>query len=54
MHQQAEIQHGRALVQGGRVEHEDQPVLTPEAQELAEQVRPHRDHGELLVGQQAG
>ena len=53
MHQHAEIEHGRALVQRRRVEHEDQASITPEPQELPEQLGPHRDHRELLVGQQA-
>ena len=53
MDQQPQIQHGRALVQRRRVEHEDQASIAPEGEELAQQVRPQRQHGDLLIGQKA-
>jgi hypothetical protein len=53
MDQQAPIQHDRAVAHRGRVEHEDQASIAPKAQELAQQVGPQRDDGDLLIGQQA-
>ena len=53
MDQQAQIQHGRALVERRRIQHEDQASIAPEAQELAQQLGPQRDHGDLLIGQKA-
>jgi len=46
-----QIQHGRAVAHRRRVEHEDQASIAPEAQELAQQVGPQRDDGDLLMGQ---
>jgi hypothetical protein len=54
MDQQTQIQHGRAVVQRRRVEHKDQASSTPEAQERAEQLRPQREHHDLLIGQKPG
>ena len=54
MDQQTQIQHGGALVECGGIQHEDQASIAPEAQELAQQVGPQRDHDDLLVGQKAG
>jgi hypothetical protein len=54
VYQQPEIQHGRALVQRGRVEHEDQASIAPEGEAVADEAGPERDHDDLLVGQTAG
>ena len=53
MDQQAQIQHGRTVVERGRIQHEDQAPIAPEGEERAEEMGPHREHGDLVVGQKA-
>jgi hypothetical protein len=51
--QQAQIPHGGPLIQRRRVEHEDEALVPPKGEEVADQTRPDRQHMDLGVGQKA-